>query len=139
MTIFQEAILPPGCVRQRNDHCLHFLSKSFWWSTCPLISTYLWNTLEIWKIPVEYQEYKILGPQNPNKIIGKKPQGLCRALFGVHEDEIHNRIAKVRLYYPADLISQFISFAVPREFLTDSKPALVTTSHKVHKIWGEDK
>lgn len=69
----------------------------------------------------------------------KKPQGLCRALFGVHEDEIHNRIAMVRLYYPADLISQFISFAVPQEILTDSKPALVITSNKVHKIWGEDK
>lgn len=135
MTIFQEAILPPGCVRQRNGHCLHFLSKSFWWSTCSLISTYLWSSLEIWKITVESQEYKIQGPQNPNKITGKDLKGSVEHCL---EFMKMKSITELQ-WYGYTTLQIWYRNLFHLQCPENAKPALVTTSHKVHKLWGEDK
>jgi hypothetical protein len=76
MTIFQDAILPPGCVRQRRQLYPSFSNQILLIVNLALISTNLDRGLELWKIPVEYQGYKILEAINQNETIETFPRAV---------------------------------------------------------------
>lgn len=113
MTIFQDAILPPGCVRQRRQLYPSFSNQILLIVNLALISTNLDRGLELWKIPVEYQGYKILEAINQNETIETFPRAVHHTVWSLWTGNLKwNYSSIVVIQCSSDISIHFICSAL---------------------------